>query len=201
MKKAILYVHGKGGSSQESNRYKDLCPDYDVFGFDYKGNTPWDTKDEFIQEYRKLKNKYIQVYILANSIGAFFTMCALQNENVEKAYFISPILNMEKLILDMMLWSSVTEKELKEKKTIPTNFGENLSYDYLEYVRNNPIKWDIPTEILYAGKDNLTSLDTVNEFVKTSNANLTIMEDGEHWFHTQRQLDFLDKWLLDKLGE
>lgn len=201
MEKAILYVHGKGGSSEEANRYKDICTGCDIYGLDYQGNSPWDTKEEFIQSYLKLKSKYNEVYILANSIGAFFTMHALQNENVSKAYFISPILNMEKLILDMMIWSNVSEKELKERKIIPTSFGENLSYDYLEYVRKNPIKWNTPTEILYAGKDNLTSLETVNEFIKTHNANLTIMENGEHWFHTQEQLKFLDKWLVEKLSK
>lgn len=201
MKKAILYIHGKGGSSEEAKRYVDVCKGYDIFGLDYKGNTPWDTKEEFIQEYQKLKANYNVVYILANSIGAFFTMHALQNENVLKAYFISPIVNMEKLILDMMSWSNVSEKELKEKKIIPTNFGEDLSYFYLEYVRNNHIKWDIPTEIIYAGKDSLTSLETVTDFVKKHDANLTIMEDGEHWFHTQEQLKFLDKWLIERLGE
>ena len=63
------------------------------------------------------------------------------------------------------------------------------------FVRDNPIEWDIPTEILYAGNDNITSRRTVNEFVRTHNAKLTVMEDGEHWFHTEEQVAFLDEWI------
>lgn len=59
---------------------------------------------------------------------------------------------MERLIADMMIWANVTEDELKEKKEIQTTFGETLSWDYLCYVRENPIIWKIPTHILYGEK-------------------------------------------------
>ena len=106
---------------------------------------------------------------------------------------------MEKLILDMMVWANVTEKELLEKKEISTDFGETLSWNYLEFTRKNPITWNVPTEILYAGNDNLTSRNTLNSFVENHNANLTIMENGEHWFHTEQQVDFLHKWIKNVL--
>ena len=112
-----------------------------------------------------------------------------------KALFISPIVNMEKLITDMMMWSNVTEDELESKKEIPTEFGETLSWEYLCYVRKHPIKWNIPTCILYGGKDHLTSRETISEFAEKQGADLTVMEDGEHWFHTNAQMQFLDDWL------
>lgn len=62
-------------------------------------------------------------------------------KQIEKAYFISPIVNIEKLITDMMMWSNVTEDELKSKKEIQTEFGESLSWEYLCYVREHPIVW------------------------------------------------------------
>lgn len=31
------------------------------------------------------------------------------------------------------------------------------------------------------------------------NASLTIMKNGEHWFHTGEQMDFLDRWLKQYL--
>lgn len=55
-----------------------------------------------------------------------------------------------------------------------------LSWGYLKFVRANPITWDIPTEILYAENDNLIAQKTVEGFVASHNANLTIMRDGEH---------------------
>lgn len=122
-------------------------------------------------------------------------MNGLQNKNIEKALFISPIVNMEKLIGDMMIWASVTETKLCDRKEIPTEFGETLSWEYLCYVRKNPIDWKIPTNILFGTNDNLTSYDTVSMFADKIGATLTIMENGEHWFHTNEQIEFLDNWL------
>ncbi len=108
--------------------------------------------------------------------------------------FISPIVDMEKLILDMMAWSNVSEEQLYKEKVIATSFGETLSWEYLSYVRNNPIVWDIPTGILYAENDNMTSMDTIMKFANKIGANLTVMKNGEHWFHTEEQIIFLDNW-------
>lgn len=47
MRKLAVYVHGKGGNATESEHYKPLLPEYDVIGFDYKSETPWDAKQEF----------------------------------------------------------------------------------------------------------------------------------------------------------
>lgn len=195
MKKAILYIHGKGGSAEEAEHYKTICPGYDVFGLDYQFFTPWETKKEILAEYEKLKQNDCSVIIVANSIGAYFAMNALAGRQIERAFLISPIVNMEQLISDMMRWANVTEAELQEKQEIETSFGETLSWEYLCYVRENPIAWDIPTHILYAEKDDLTSYETVSRFADQINASLTVMEKGEHWFHTDEQMDFLDNWL------
>ncbi len=69
--------------------------------------------------------------------SAYFTMNALADQAIEKAYFISPVVDIEKLIKDMMTWANVDE------------IGSTL----------------------------------------------TIMKDGEHWFHTEEQMKFLDKWI------
>ena len=84
---------------------------------------------------------------------------------------------------------------MKKKGVISTSFGEDLSWDYLCYVREHPIRWEAQTAILYGRKDNLTSLDTITEFAKNHNAKLTVMENGEHWFHTEEQMLLLDEWI------
>ncbi|NLL77225.1 MAG: alpha/beta hydrolase [Clostridiales bacterium] len=196
MKKAVLYIHGKGGNAEEAEHYKPICNEYDVFGLDYKADTPWETREEILVEYESLYEKYDSVLIIANSIGAYFAMNALSDKEIERAFFISPIVNMEKLITDMMLWANVTEQELQDKQEIETSFGETLSWKYLRYVRENPIVWNITTDILYAGNDNLTSYETMTTFAKETNSSLKIMENGEHWFHTEEQLAFLDHWLM-----
>lgn len=191
----ILYVHGMGGTAQEAEHYRKLFPADEVIGLDYQTCSPWETGKEIRAAIEELREKSSHVQLIANSIGAFFSMNAEIDELIQKAYFISPIVDMEKLILDMMAWSGVTEDELKEKGTIHTEFGEDLSWYYLAYVRNHPLKWEVPTKVLYGQKDNLTSLETMQEFIDAHNAELTVMENGEHWFHTEEQMRFLDEWI------
>lgn len=191
----ILYIHGKEGTAEEANHYKRLFSDCDVVGFDYIAETPWEAKSEFPIAFQTFSEGYDRVILIANSVGAYFSMCALPQEKIEKAYFISPIVDMEKLIGSMMIWANVSEDDLREKNTIETSFGETLSWEYLCYVRNHPICWNVPTEILYGGQDNLTERETINVFADTHGANLTIMENGEHWFHTLEQMEFLDNWI------
>ena len=112
---------------------------------------------------------------------------------------ISPIVDMERLVIDMMTWANVSEEELSIKKEIETPFGETLSWEYLSYVRKNPIHWNIPTGILYAEKDSMTSISTITDFSKKINANITVMSGGEHWFHTKEQMDFLDNWIKSNI--
>ena len=192
---AVLYVHGKGGSADESRHYEALFPACDVIGLDYKTFTPWETGEEIRAAVKELKEKYESVILIANSIGAFFSMSADISADVEKAYFISPIVDMEKLIRDMMTWANVSEEELRRRGTIATDFGEELSWDYLCYVRKNPIKWSAKTYVLYGENDNLTSPKTVRRFASEHGATLTVMQDGEHWFHTDEQMKFLDQWI------
>lgn len=197
MDKSIIYIHGKGGTAAEAEHYKPLFPEADVIGFAYKSQTPWRAAEEFCEFFAPIFEKYSSVAIVANSVGAFFAMSALRDFPLEKAFFISPVADMEKLITDMMAWTGVSEEELRQKGEIDTDFGETLSWQYLCYVREHPIDWKIPTHILYGAKDNLTSFDTISRFAEKTGASLTVMPGGEHWFHTEEQMDFLDKWLID----
>ena len=199
MKHLVIYIHGKGGNAEEANHYRPLFAKSDVIGFDYISQNPWDAKNEFSNFFDSCSKTYDEVILIANSIGAFFSMTALGSKNISKAFFISPIVDMEKLITDMMMWANVTENELRSKKQIPTEFGETLSWEYLCYVREHPIKWHIPTCILYGEKDNLTSKDTIYEFADKIDAALTIMKDGEHWFHTNEQMQFIDDWIRSSI--
>lgn len=116
MKNAVIYIHGKGGNAGEAAHYQPLFPDSAVYGFDYIAQTPWEAKREFTQYFEFLSCEYPSVKIIANSIGAYFTMCYLSDRQIERAYFISPIVDMEKLINDMMGWANVTEEELQARE-------------------------------------------------------------------------------------
>lgn len=197
----VLFIHGKGGNSEEAEHYRQFFPGKNVYGFDYKSQNPWEAKKEFGDKVAELSEKYNRITLLAISIGAYFSMNADIGKFIDKAYFISPIVNLEKLILDMINWAGVSESELEKRKIIPVDFGDDLSWDYLQYVRKNRISWNAPTEILYGSDDNLQSIDTIKEFVTKESAGLTVMEGGEHWFHTDEQMRFLNQWLRTKASE
>lgn len=192
---AIIYIHGKGGTATESEHYKPLFPDSEVIGLDYQTFSPWETGKEIHLAVEELKSKYENIILIANSIGAFFSVNADIADEIQRAYFISPIVNMEKLITDMMKWANVTDRELELKGVVHTDFGEDLSWKNLCYIRNHPIVWRVPTQILYGCRDYLTSLEAITAFANKHQATLTVMEGGEHWFHTNEQLLFMDNWI------
>ena len=70
---------------------------------------------------------------------------------------------------------------------------EPVSYTHLDVYKRQI--WTVPTHILYGEKDNLTSYETIAEFAHRIGATLTVMENGEHWFHTKEQMDFLSDWI------
>jgi esterase/lipase len=88
MKELVIYVHGKGGEAEEAEHYKPLFPKSDVIGFDYKSQNPWEAKIEFSDFYDLNTKGYDSVILIANSIGAFFSMNALVEKTISKALFI-----------------------------------------------------------------------------------------------------------------
>ena len=192
---AVLYIHGRGGSAAEAEHYQTLFAGCEVTGLDYRGDTPWDAGREINAAVTGLCARFDRVTLVANSIGAFFAMHAGINDAVKRAFFISPIVNMEKLISQMTAAAGVTEETLRQKGTVQTGPGETLSWDYLQFVRTHTINWDVPTCILYGSEDAFTSPADMADFAKKHAAELTVMEGGEHWFHTPEQMRFLDAWI------
>lgn len=206
--KVFLVVHGKCGNKEEAIGFAEkVCKQgWQVLSIDLPGHgerkeemegfVPWKVVPELQIIMNELQKKWTTVALRAGSIGAWFSMLAFmdQPEKIEKAIFSSPIVDMEKLICDMMIWANVTEEQLKKEGKIETSFGETLHWEYLCYVREHPITWSVPTRILYAAKDHLMSRETMVNFAKDNQIDLTIYEEGEHWFHTPEQLEVLDKW-------
>ena len=145
------------------------------------------------------KQDYEEIYLWACSMGSYFSLLAYKDEDIKQCLFLSPVVNMKVIIENMMLWSNTTKKELEEKQEIKTDFGQTLYWDYYEYVKNNPINnWNKKTHILYGNKDNLQDENIIKEFCNKFNCELSILENGEHFFHTEQQLKFYKNW-LDKV--
>lgn len=145
------------------------------------------------------KANYNEINIWACSIGAYFSLLAYKDEDLKQCLFLSPVVNMKIIIENMMLWSNTTEKELNEKQEIKTDFGQTLYWDYYLYVKENPItQWNKETYILYGDKDNMQDKNVIQKFSDNFNCELTILKSGEHYFHTEKQLNFYNDW-LDKI--
>ena len=136
-----------------------------------------------------------RVSLYACSIGAYFSLNAYNAMPFEKALFQSPIVDMERLVKNMMLWSGVTEAELESKKEIPSPV-DTLRWDYYQYIISHPItQWNIPTAILYGGKDNLQPEESVRAFAEKFGCSLTVSENSEHPFMAQSDAPIVENWL------
>lgn len=211
IQKVIIAVHGNM-SNKEDEVIKILAEDatskgYQVLSFDLPehGERKLDTaylckvqncvKDlKSIIEYAK--TSYNEINLWACSMGAYFSLLAYKDEKIKQCLFLSPVVNMKIIIDNMMLWSNTTEEELIKKKEIKTDFGQTLYWDYYLYVKENPItNWNKKTYILYGSKDNMQNEEIIKSFSDKFNCELTILEGGEHYFHTEEQLKYYKEWL------
>ena len=126
MKEIVIYVHGKGGSTAEAGHYRPLFPDAEVVGFDYRAQSPWEAEAEFPPFFAAQRKRCDRLTLIANSIGAFFSMSALDAALVDRAYWISPVVDMEKLIGDMLQWAGELELVLGEMLEIAADKGLKL---------------------------------------------------------------------------
>ena len=140
MKQLIVYVHGQGGAANEADHYRPLFGGCEVVGFDYHAQTPGEAREEFPRFFDPLRAECDSLVLIANSIGAFFSMTSLLAKQVDRAMFISPVVDMEALIAAMMARANVSEEELRTRREIKTASGETLSWDWLCDVRNHPLR-------------------------------------------------------------
>lgn len=136
------------------------------------------------------------ISLFACSIGAYFSLLAFKNEALEKCIFLSPVVDMNRMIDNMMKWFHVTEKQLEAELAIITPIGQTLYWDYYCYVKEHPIDiWDKATFILYGSQDNVCESDTITAFANKFNCHLQLIEQAEHYFHTPEQLDVYRRWV------
>ncbi|WP_459201732.1 alpha/beta hydrolase [Methanococcus sp. CF] len=142
------------------------------------------------------KNRWNKISLFACSIGAYFSLLTYSGENLEKSLFLSPVVDMKRIIQNMMNWFNVTPERLEKEKEIETPIGQKLYWDYFCYVYKHPIEsWNFKTSILYGSNDDLCEYDTIDNFVKRFKCNLEIVDSGEHYFHTTEQMNSFEIWL------
>lgn len=204
--RVYVHVHSKMSRKEyaesfaaiaETKGYQTLSFDLPEHGerTDSKRCDVWDGVSDLrtISDYAFANWERVSLY--ACSIGAYFSLNAYNTMPFEKALFQSPIVDMEWLVKNMMLWSGVTEAELESKKEIPSPV-DTLRWDYYQYIISHPItQWNIPTAILYGGKDNLQPEESVRAFAEKFGCSLTVSENSEHPFMAQSDAPIVENWL------
>ena len=205
--KMYLYIHGQGGYKEEGELFAQIATKYgyQVLSIDLPEHgerqnklpslEPWNVVPELSCVMAFCKEHWEEISLFANSIGAWFSMLAFSYDKLQTGLFVSPVVDMVELIYDMMTWASVSESQLEKEREIPTTFGQTLSWKYLQYAKEHLIKqWNTPTKILYGEHDSLIKYSIMDDFCKTHRCELTVIKNGEHWFHTKQQLDILSGW-------
>ena len=99
----------------------------------------------------------------------------------------------------MMIWFEISEERLAQEKEIDTPI-DLMTWDYYQYVKEHPAQnWNIPTSILYAGRDNLQSLEIVQNFADKFNCMITVSENSEHPFMREGDGAIVEQWLQNNL--
>ena len=212
--KVIVAVHGNLSNKADEpiSILAEIATlhDYQVLSFDLPehgerktGKTPCKVQN-CVEELKAVINyareKWQFISLFGVSMGAYFSLLACHKLPIKHAWFLSPVIDMEKIIQNMMKASSVSEEQLEREQTIQTPFGETLYWDYLVYVRNNCIeKWDIPTDILFGENDDVCDTNITKDFSERFDCSLTTVSGAEHWFHTPEQLNALRRWLENKV--
>ena len=174
--KVFLYVHGLHGRKEEALAFVEVAlpKGYQVMAIDLPvERKPWEVLPLLneVRDYLYKNWKYVSVR--ANSIGSWFSLLSFQGKVVNHALLVSPLLDMKKFI---------EEQPSREE-------------DYFEWVTNNPItRWDVPTYILRPKVDMVVSEDVGREFINQHHCQVTVMAEGEHWFHTPEQMVLLRTW-------
>lgn len=142
------------------------------------------------------KGQASSISLMANSMGAYFSLLAYKQESLKQSLFLSPVVSMERIIENMMRWFHISEEQLYKEKEIKTPIGQTLYWDYYQYVKNNPIqKWNTPTAILYGKRDELCEYEFVSSFSKRFNCQFDVSETSEHYFHTEEDIKVYRNWI------
>lgn len=209
--KVYLFVHGKMSSKEAAEEVAKIAEQkgYQTISFDLPqhgerteesaGCDIWNGIRDLTVIGDYVFENWKEISLFACSLGAYFSLNAYNTYDIKKCLFKSPILDMEYLIKQMMVWFDVSEERLEREQEVDTPI-DIMSWAYYQYVLAHPIeKWDIPTNILYGGKDNLQSPEVVKNFVEKYNCKLTIAENSEHPFMEKEDGEIVEQWLRENI--
>ena len=209
--KAYLFVHGKMSSKDAAAAFAGIAQEkgYQTLSFDLPEHGDRAGKPERCDIWNGMRDlkgmceaafaRWREVSLFGCSLGAYFSLNACGDYPFQNCLFQSPIVDMEYLIHQMMGWFQVPPERLEREGEVKTPI-DILSWDYYQYVLAHPVtRWDIPTAILYGGKDNLQSRQVMKHFAERFGCRLTISEFSEHPFMQPTDFPIVEDWMRRSL--
>jgi len=143
--------------------------------------------------------RWKRVRLFANNTGALMCLYACPMWGFERALFQSPVLDMPGLVTRLLERYHLTQDELEEKGELETPVG-TLSWESYQFVKEHPpAQWPFSTSILYAGKDELQSYETVAAFCRTHGGSLSISLTSGHDFQSRQDTCVLEWWYTENI--
>lgn len=209
--KAWLCVHGKMASKESAETVARIAAEkgYQTLSFDLPQHGErkdsaircdiWNGIHDLTVAGNYAFRRWHDVSLYACSLGAYFSLHTYGNFPFRRCLFQSPILDMEYLIRQMFAWFGITEERLEREKEIETSI-DLMRWDYFQYVLSHPVtRWDIPTNILFGGRDRLQSLSCIRQFAHRFSSQITLAPESDHPFMEERDFPIVEQWLRDNL--
>lgn len=209
--KLFVYVHGKMSCKEYAADFAEIANQkgFQTLSFDLPEHGEridtkyrcdiWNGMQDLTIIADYAFSNWSNVSLFACSLGAFFSLHTYGERNFRKCLFQSPVLDMEYLIHQMFVWFDVTKERLYTEKEISTPV-DTLRWDYYQYVIAHPItSWDIPTSILFGGRDTLQTITIVQKFSELHHCKLTISHNSEHHFMDQEDISIIHQWFEENI--
>lgn len=213
--KVILAVHGnfshKEDACIEILAQEAVKKGYQVLSFDLPahGDRMGDEKECHIKHAVSdiqcistwVKEHFSEVALFACSIGASFSMLALQPGYFSQSLLLSPVIDLLALIRKMMLSAGIDEVQLSREKVITITNGPTFRADYLDYLKQHSHTiWEGDLGILIGSDDDVADYAAAQAFIRENSGILEVMEGAGHYFHRPEELKAMREWFRHSLN-
>jgi len=209
--KVYIHVHGKMSRKEFAADFAAIADEkgYQTLSFDLPQHGErhgearrcdiWNGMRDLQQILDYARGRWEHLSLFACSLGAYFSLQTYAAVPFERCLFHSPVADMEYLVRQMMLWFDVSEERLRAEGEIDTPV-DALRWDYYQYILAHPVRhWDIPTCILYGGRDDLQSRGVIERFAERFGCTLTVAEECGHAFMEEGDEEIVRQWIRDHI--
>ena len=145
---------------------------------------------DFVQLAREEANK---ISLLAISVGAYAALCDTPSGTFERAWLVSPLLDLERYVRDVMSTYSVTDERL-EAKTVINTPRASLSWPDLCFLTEHPVRLDMPSWTIRGSRDDVVPMEALSRFLSAPGAELVEIAGGPHFLGEPPYLDTVASW-------